>query len=258
MKKILSIAAFLLIAASSEAQTVNVHKTDGTTVKYDASQVEYIDFSEASGSTAPEAAKAIDLGLPSGTKWANMNVGATKPEDYGLYFAWGETVGYTGDTSDGRLFDWANYKWCDGSHTTLTKYCNKSDYGKDGFTDDKTVLDAEDDAATANWGEGWRMPTKAEIKELLDNTTNEWTELNGVKGRKFTSNTNGNSIFLPASGYRNGGSLDGVGSVGIYWSSSLLEGGPAYACSLDFYSGNADWSGGYRRYGQSVRPVRSE
>ncbi|MBR6016482.1 MAG: hypothetical protein IK067_05060, partial [Prevotella sp.] len=95
----------------------------------------------------------VDLGLPSGTLWATCNVGAETPEDYGLYFAWGETVGYTGDTSDGRLFDWANYKWCDGSNTTLTKYCNNSEKGKDGFTDDKTVLDPEDDAATANWGE---------------------------------------------------------------------------------------------------------
>ncbi|MBR5633556.1 MAG: hypothetical protein IKW78_00015 [Prevotella sp.] len=247
MKKILSIAAFLLIAASSEAQTVNVHKTDGTTVKYDASQVEYIDFSEASGSTAPEAAKAIDLGLPSGTKWANMNVGAEKPEDYGLYFAWGETTGYTGDTSDGRLFDWDNYKF--GTSSALTKYTGS----------DKSVLDPEDDAATANWGEGWRMPTKDEIKELFDNTTNEWTELNGVKGRKFTAkNGSGNFIFLPASGFRSGGSLLSVGSGGYYWSSSLDESSPASAYSLSFYSGGAGWGYDDRHYGQSVRPVRTE
>ena len=198
----------------------------------------------------------VDLGLPSGTLWATCNVGAETPEDYGLYFAWGETVGYTGDTSDGRLFDWANYKWCDGSNTTLTKYCNNSEKGKDGFTDDKTVLDPEDDAATANWGEDWRMPTLDEIKELLDNTTNEWTELNGVKGRKFTAkNGSGNFIFLPASGYRYGGSLFDVGSYGDYWSSSLYESNPADAYYLYFYSGYADWDYGTRLYGLSVRPV---
>jgi len=150
---------------------------------------------------APAGVEAVDLGLPSGTKWANMNVGATAPEDYGLYFAWGETMGYTSDTSDGHSFDWENYKWCNGSGKTLTKYCTTSDYGT---VDNKMVLDLEDDAAYLNWGDKWRMPTITEIQELLDNTTSEWTTQNGVYGRKFTSKSNGNAVFLPAAGYRYG------------------------------------------------------
>ena len=185
----------------------------------------------------------VDLGLPSGLLWATCNVGAEKPEDYGLYFAWGETTGYTGDTSDGRLFDWENYKFV--TSDALTKYTGS----------DKAVLDPDDDAATANWGEGWRMPTFDEIKELLDNTSSVWTTLNGVNGRQFTSNKNGNSIFLPASGGRHGGSLDDVGSCGAYWLSSLNEGFPASACFLYFSSDDAFSYGSMRRDGRSVRPV---
>ena len=178
----------------------------------------------------------VDLGLESGTLWATCNVGADNPEDYGDYFAWGET-------EPKENYSWDTYKW--GKKDALTKYT-----GSDGLT----VLEAADDAATANWGEGWRMPTKDEIKELFDNTTNEWTELNGVSGRKFIAE-NGNSIFLPASGYRDGGSLYGVGSSGRYWSSSLYESNPANACGLFFNSNFAEWYEDYRRFGQSVRPV---
>ncbi|MBR6494201.1 MAG: hypothetical protein IKT22_02880, partial [Prevotella sp.] len=187
----------------------------------------------------------VDLGLPSGLLWATCNVGATKPEEYGLYFAWGETTGYTGDTSDGRSFDWENYKF--GTSDALTKYT-----GSDGLTE----LEAKDDAATAKWGEGWRMPTKDEIKELLDNTTNEWTELNGVNGRKFTAkNGSGNSIFLPASGLRVGGSLQQVDSYGFCWSSSLGKGSPANAYYLLLDSERANDFGSGRYYGHCVRPV---
>ena len=185
----------------------------------------------------------VDLGLPSGTLWATCNVGAEKPEDYGLYFAWGETKGYTGDTSDGRLFNWDNYKW--GKKDALTKYT-----GSDG----KAELYDADDAATANWGGKWRMPTLNEIYELLDNTTHKWVTQNGVNGRLFTA-ANGNSIFLPASGYRSGRYLVEVGSVGYYWSSLLYESRPAYAFFLYFLSDNADRDYGNRCYGKSVRPV---
>ncbi len=196
---------------------------------------------------APAGAQAVDLGLPSGLKWANMNVGATSPEDYGDYFAWGETT--TKDT-----YDWSTYKWCNGSNTTLTKYCNNSDYGYNGFTDGKTVLDMDDDAARANWGGEWRMPTKAECQELIDNTTSEWTTQNGVNGRKFKSKSNGNYIFLPAAGYRWRGELGDVGSYGYYWSSTPSGEGCAYG--LNFGSGSANWYGIGRSGGQSVRPVR--
>jgi len=233
--------------------------TDGTVVNYPLANVSYIDFTASATpdpepGTGPEGVVAVDLGLPSGTKWANMNVGAKKVEDYGLYFAWGETVGYTSDTSDGRSFDWASYKWCNGSETTLTKYCNKDSYGT---VDNKTVLDLEDDAAYMNWGSAWRMPTLAEIQELIDNTTSTWATVNGVTGRRFTSKTNGNSIFLPAAGYRWNSTRFG-GSYGYYWSSSLYEeGSPGNAYRLYFGPDSADRRSYHdRNRGLSVRPVR--
>lgn len=206
---------------------------------------------EDNSSSDPEA---VDLGLPSGTKWANMNVGATSPEDYGLYFAWGETVGYGSDTSDGHSFDWASYKYCKGSSTTMTKYCTNSSYGT---VDNKTTLELSDDAARVNWGAPWRMPTYDEIKELLDNTTSTEMTLNGVYGMRFTSKTNGNSIFLPAAGIRFSGELYNTGSYGAYWSSTLYESSSYCACSLSFNSGNAYLVVDERGLGRSVRPVLS-
>ena len=182
-----------------------------------------------------------------------MNVGATAAEDYGLYFAWGETVGYGADTSDGRSFDWSSYKWCNGSHDTMTKYCTNSSYGT---VDNKTVLDPEDDAAHVNWGGDWRMPTIDEIEELLNNTTREWTTVNGVNGRRFRSKTNGNSIFLPAAGSRRSSDFDYQGTRGAYWSSSLGESLPGTACLLLLESSRT-WRSIESYYsGWSVRPVR--
>ena len=134
----------------------------------------------------------VDLGLPSGLLWAACNVGANAPEEYGDYFAWGET-------QPKDVYNWSTYQYCMGSNNTLTKYCTDPNYGYNGFTDNLTILLPEDDAATANWGNGWRMPTKEEWQELLDNTTVTWTQQNGVNGRLFTG-SNGNSLFLPAAG----------------------------------------------------------
>ena len=187
----------------------------------------------------------VDLGLPSGLKWATCNVGATAPEGYGDYFAWGET-----NPKDN--YNWSTYKYCNGSETSLTKYNTKSDYGT---VDNKTTLDLSDDAARANWGGTWRMPSRAELDELLDNCTWTRTTQSGVNGYKVTSNTNGNSIFLPAAGYRNGTSVNYVGSRGLYWSSSLYESDPSYAYNLYFYSGNLDWGRNYRYGGRTVRAV---
>ncbi len=189
----------------------------------------------------------VDLGLPSGTKWATCNVGATTPEDYGDYFAWGET-------STKNTYSWATYSLCNGSQNTLTKYCNNSSYGNNGFTDALTTLEASDDAATANWGSAWRMPTKEEFEELNSNCTVTWTTQNGVNGRLFTG-PNGNSIFLPAAGYRYGSSLDDAGSGGDYWSSSLYSGYTGDAWYLDFNSGNCNMYDLDRYYGLSVRAV---
>jgi hypothetical protein len=179
----------------------------------------------------------VDLGLPSGLLWATCNVGADTPEGYGDYFAWGET-------EPKSVYTWSTYQYGDGE--TFTKYT-----GSDGLT---TLL-AEDDAATANWDNGWRMPTQSEFQELLDNTTVTWTQQNGVNGRLFTA-SNGNSLFLPAAGYRFGS--DHAGGNGDYWSSSLYT---VYPYSAWDFSFDSDYYGmtyyGYRSYGQSVRAVRS-
>ena len=187
----------------------------------------------------------VDLGLS--VKWATCNVGATKPEEYGHYFAWGETQPKTD-------YSWSTYKY-GTDYNQLTKYCNDSSYGKDGFTDSKTVIDPADDAATANWGGKWRMPTYAEIDELFNNCTWEWTERNGVYGRVATSNVNGNSIFLPAAGFRNGANLYLAGSWGYYWSASLYDYLPYGAFYLYFNSDYQGWDYYDRYYGRTVRAV---
>ncbi len=184
----------------------------------------------------------VDLGLPSGTLWATCNVGANAPEEYGDYFAWGETQ--PKDT-----YNWSTYQYCNGSNNTLTKYCNNSSYGYNGFTDDLITLLPEDDAATANWGEGWRMPTKEEWEELYNNTTVIWTTQNGVNGMLFTAD-NSNSLFLPAAG-------SSAGS-GHYWSSSLYTDYPSSAWGFSLYSDIYGMTGRYcsRCGGRSVRAVR--
>lgn len=214
----------------------------------------------------------VDLGLPSGTLWATCNIGAENPEDYGDYFAWGETVPYgKEDRSNANNyattgnyiktnFDMSTYKYSNGSTITLTKYCYDSDYGYNGFADGKRELDLSDDAAYVNWGAGWRMPSLTQFEELVNSeyTTTEWTNVNGINGRLITSKKNGNSIFLPAAGYRGGTTLGYVGMYGYYWSRTLATEKPYYARYLYFvlYNNYAYyWS--YRSEGTSVRPVRA-
>ena len=190
----------------------------------------------------------IDLGLS--VKWATCNVGATKPEEYGNYYAWGETETKSKYSED-------TYKWSNDGCYTFTKYNTSSSYGT---VDNKTVLDPEDDAARANWGGAWRMPTDAEWTELRTKCTWTWTDDyngTGVKGRIVTSNINGNSIFLPAAGYRSDGDLYGAG-IGSYWSSSLDGYYPFRAYYVQFYSDYVGWSAISRYCGQSVRPVLGE
>ena len=187
----------------------------------------------------------VDLGLS--VKWATCNVGATTPEGYGYYFAWGETRTKT-------TYNWSTYKYCNGTSTTMTKYCTSSSYGT---VDNKTTLELTDDAARVNWGGSWRMPTKAEQDELRDtnNCTWTWTTQNGVNGYKVTSKKNGNSIFLPAAGYCSYSDLLSAGSVGNYWSSSLSTGLSFNASDVYFVSDNVNWLGNYRYYGRCVRAV---
>ena len=188
----------------------------------------------------------VDLGLS--VKWATCNVGASTPEGYGNYYAWGETKPKTN-------YNWSTYKWCNGSYDTQTKYCTSSSSGR---VDNKTVLDFADDAARANWGGQWRMPTDAEWTELRTKCTWTWTDAyngTGVKGRIVTSKTNGNSIFLPAAGCRDYDDLYSAGYYGSYWSSSLRTDYPNNAWDAGFRSDNVGRGSNNRNYGQSVRPI---
>ncbi len=192
--------------------------------------------------TKNDTKEAVDLGLS--VKWATCNVGASKPEEYGNYYAWGEIA-----TKDS--YAWENYTLANGSSTTLTKYCTSSSYGT---VDNKTTLEAADDAATQKWGGNWRMPTISEWQELIDNCTWTWTTLNGVNGIEVKA-TNGNSIFLPAAGYRRSDELRLAGSDGHYWSSSLYTDYTGRAQLVYFHSDDHDTDYNDRYYGRSVRPV---
>lgn len=192
-----------------------------------------------SGTGTENNYKYVDLGLPSGLKWATCNVGASNPQDYGLYFAWGETTGYTAEQvkSGVRAFSSAVYNA--GSAASIS-----------------TNLTLEQDAARANLGGNWRMPTKAECQELIDNCNVTWISSymgKGVAGRLFTSKTNGNSVFFPAAGNCRSSSVGSVGSYGYFWSASWES--SRYAWFLYFDSGSMNVISIYRYYGQPVRGV---
>jgi len=240
------------IILQAAAQGIVVNKKDGTKVYYKASEVLSVGVYGYGEEPEPSDHEWVDLGLPSGTLWATANLGASKPEEYGDYFAWGETVGYNGGKT---TFNWSTYKYCSGSSTTIWKYCASSSYGT---VDNKKELEHADDAATVNWGSDWQMPSLDQFKELINSsyTTTEWTTINGVYGRKITSKSNLKSIFLPAAGYRTGTSLNYTGSSGGYWSRSLSTGYSYSGYRLNFNSSNVD-TGSVERYcGRSVRPVR--
>lgn len=190
----------------------------------------------------------VDLGLPSRTLWATMNVGASKPSDAGLYFQWGDVQGYAeSQVGKNKQFDWDYYKFSiNGSHSNFSKYT------KTGST-----LELKDDAAHVNMGGSWHIPTPTQIKELIDNTINAWTTQDGVKGWLFTSKTdNSKSIFIPAAGYASNGSLFDSGSVGYVWSSTLSTYGVGYGQYLYFYSDDVSLDNyGGRCNGFAVRGV---
>lgn len=185
----------------------------------------------------------VDLGLS--VKWATVNVGASCPEDYGDYFAWGET-----EPKD--IYSWENYKWCNGTSSNMTRY---------NATDGMTTLALEDDAAYVNWGEKWRMPSAEEMQELLEGCTWTWTTKNGINGYLVTSQKAGytdQSIFLPASGYRNDNSLHHINSHGDYWTSSRNSSVAYSTIHLLFLPDKIIRSTSYRNYGFPIRPVYDE
>ncbi len=192
----------------------------------------------------------VDLGLPSGTLWATCNVGATKPEGCGDCFAWGETT-------PKNSYEWDNYKYGNGhsdnwDYDKLTKYCCQAEHGYNGFTDNLTTLEAIDDAATANWGNGWRTPTELQVQELLRFTLQEISFQNNVQGLTLTG-TNHNSIFFP---------ISNIDDDAHYWTSTLKTSDNNRA--VVFRIGTlhkddivGDITDGKRRCGLFVRPVHS-
>lgn len=194
----------------------------------------------------------MDLGLPSGTLWATMNVGASKPSDYGLYFQWGDTIGYTkeqiGKGSGQKAFTLKDYKFNpSGDGKTFTKYANKG-----------ATLELEDDATNVIMGGDWHIPSPIQINELLNNTTRTWMASNSVNGFTFTSNKDtSKSIFIPAAGYAYNGSVRDSGSNGCVWSSTLALFDVKNGRYLDFYSGGGASLNplGERSFGLSVRGV---
>lgn len=198
---------------------------------------------------APDNHEYVDLGLPSGTLWATCNIGADSPEEYGSYFAWGETTPKV-------VYNWSTYKWCKGSENSLTKYCIESNYGT---VDSKTELDPDDDAAYVNWGSSWRMPTIEQQKELINNCTWTWTTQNGVNGCLVTG-PNGKHIFFPASGSRWDESLEYASVWGRYWSRTLYftqhSDYSDLGCGMGFDSMDVNWEGSARDSGHCVRAVR--
>ena len=208
------------------------------------------DIKESAHSVSTISHEYVDLGLS--VKWATCNVGASKPEEYGDYYAWGET-----EPKD--FYFWKTYKYCDGSYKTLTKYTDSA-CGKDGFSDNKSVLDPEDDVAHVKWGGNWRIPTKDEIEELRTQCTWTSTTLNGVKGYTVTSNVGGytdRSIFMPATGMRIRQWTLSTDTIGRFWGNSIeIDDDSDDAVYLDFnFSRGPGRFSIVRCFGQCVRPV---
>ena len=221
--------------AQSYIQVVNptTGKVDNMKISDLASVVAAINVQSNIDLTSGVVYASVDLGLPSGTLWATHNIGATKPEEYGDLFAWGATEPYrlSGTTP------------IDNTNNYASSYANKIQHD----------LYPNEDAATVKWGKGWCMPTKAQFEELLANTTDELTAINGINGRKFTA-SNGKYIFFPAAGNVNGGSLDRRGSYGRYWSRSVNS--SSLAWKLEFNPSERYVSTDSRHVGFSVRAVR--
>lgn len=219
MKKCIFIIALFATHMAAVAQTVNVHFKNGQTINYPSNNVDYVDFSAKASDPTLTAGAAVDLGLS--VYWASCNLGAERPEEYGEYYAWGETKPKSSYTQDNySYYDKNTEQYIDiGSNIGGTQY----------------------DAATVNLGSDWRMPTEDNIRELIIECTLEWTQIAGVNGIKVTGK-NGNSVFLPK---------------GFYWISELLPSVNARAREFEAYTGGIGIISGPRQYGNPIRPVTS-
>jgi hypothetical protein len=236
------IAMCQTLAFGQKKYEMVVETTDGNSVTFPTEFIKRIYFRESNVSykECPDDnhPHLIDLGLPSGTLWACCNIGASKPEDYGNYYAWGET-------QPKEVYNWDTYQY--GYYNGNSDYSHLVNIGSD-------IAGTQYDAATANWGAPWCMPSREQRDELY-NCTSVWTTENGVDGLKFTG-PNGGTLFLPAAGGRGDDRWDTPGSTGYYWSSTLLESFPNGAWNLHFNSGGVWQNTHYRSHGESVRPVR--
>ena len=210
-----------------------VHANTILVMAYDGTQFNVIGIQSQ---TAAAPTGFVDLALPSGLLWCEHNIGASTPYEHGLYFSWGNVEGH----AEGSGYDFSDAVYAQTAGAALTG---------------NIPVNNTYDMARHNMGAPCRLPTMGEFTELNSNCDSEWTDEDGVAGRRFTSRINGNSIFFPASGYYNGTSLDGRGSYGYYWSSSWYS--EAYARLLHFYSTGVDpQSYDLRRYGFTVRAVQ--
>lgn len=227
------------VPTGTEAQTYTVYwKLEGDANHNDVAQAT---ISVEITSVAPTV-EFVDLGLPSGLKWAKTNLGATNEEDAGLYYAWGETTGYADANARNAALGG-------------TDGFGETNYTNGGASGISANLAASQDAANAAYGGNWRMPTQAELEELIANTNYEWTTINGVAGRKFTNkNDSTKYIFIPASGRYGGTSLISNRSNGYYWSSTHSD--SPYAYNLYFDSSNVSTGANSRRNGMTVRAVQ--
>ena len=253
---IAAVLLFLGYTPASSQYYMNVFKKNGEIVQFAVAELDSVYYTSSGVTPTPSGQyEYVDLGLS--VNWATLNVGASKPEEYGIYYAWGET-------EPKRLYSWRDYKFNSGGSTIkdvmFSKYNTSSNYGQ---VDNKTVLDPEDDVAHVIWGGNWRMPTKAEWDELYSNCTWTWyasgnSEFGGMAGYKVTGKKSGHTdryIFLPAVGCRERSQHEGVGSEGIYWSSSLSEDYPDGAYMLFFESVESGVDEEDRYVGLPVRPV---
>ncbi len=241
-RKYAILAISLLVFTRAEAQTMTVNLKSGEKDVFE--KVQRVDFQRIDDSH-----ESVDLGLPSGTLWATMNLGAEKSEDYGEYFSWGETAPKSSYFPE-------DYKWCDNGQVDMClKYNTRDDCGT---VDNIIELEPDDDPATVLWGKGWCTPSEEQFRELINsnNTIISLENTNGVNVMQITSRKNGRVLLLPSAGDKCGKNIYYEDSRGNYWTRSLYVDEPWNATELNYYDGGAAFIKCFRYYGLTVRPVR--